>query len=311
MEYIPVRVSTLRGDQKVDFDAYVKISEKYVLYIRKGDSFEGPRLARLKGKKLKRMYIVPDDEQNYRRYLSKNIEMAYDSTSGKSVETRSEIVQGVQQSNAENVMENTENAQVYSEAKDEVARFVEFLQKEDSAIAHILSLDNPDRAIAHHGVTVSTLATALAIRMGITDKKSMQLLGLGALIHDIEHFHSGLDVARPLSSFGKDELGTYKEHPTLGAKRLQDKKHIDQQVMNIILQHEEFIDGQGFPKGLRESQMDPLAVMVAAANAVDRLITFESVPRADAGRELMIRNVGKYPLEQMKHLAAITSQAQK
>jgi HD-GYP domain-containing protein (c-di-GMP phosphodiesterase class II) len=139
----------------------------------------------------------------------------------------------------------------------------------------------------------------------------MQLLGMGALIHDIEHFHSGLDVSRPIKSMSKDELALYKDHPNLGGKRFQDKKHIDQQVMNIIVQHEEFIDGGGFPKGLRESQMDPLAVLVAGANAVDRLITFESVPRATAGKELMIRNVGKYPLEQMKHLTAITSQAMK
>ncbi len=39
MSHVPVRVSTLRGDQKVDFDAYIKINEKMVLYIRKGDSF--------------------------------------------------------------------------------------------------------------------------------------------------------------------------------------------------------------------------------------------------------------------------------
>lgn len=311
MEYVPVRVSTLRGDQQVEFDAYVKLNEKYVLYIRKGDSFEGPRLTRLKGKKLKRMYIVPDDEENYRKYLSKNIEMAYDSNSGKSIETRSEVVQGIQQSNAENVMENVDSAEVYNEAKTGVARFVEFLQKENAAIAHILKLDNADRTIAHHGVTVSTLATALAAKLGITDSKSSQMLGLGGLIHDMEHFHSGLDLARPLSAFSGKELELYKEHPLSGATRLLDKKHVDKSVINIIVQHEEFVGGGGFPKGLRESQMDPLSVIVATANALDRLITFEGVPKKDAAKELMIRSVGKYPLEHMKALANIANQALK
>ena len=49
--YISFSVSTLRGDQKIDFNAYVRINEKYVLYVRRGDSFEGSRLLKLKEKK--------------------------------------------------------------------------------------------------------------------------------------------------------------------------------------------------------------------------------------------------------------------
>ena len=52
MDYVSIRVSTLRGDQKIDFNAYIKINEKMVLYLRRGDSFEGERLLRLKEKKL-------------------------------------------------------------------------------------------------------------------------------------------------------------------------------------------------------------------------------------------------------------------
>lgn len=305
MSHVPVRVSTLRGDQKVDFDAYIKINEKMVLYIRKGDSFEGPRLSRLKGKKLKRMFITPEDEENYRKYLSKNIEMAYDSKSGKPLETRAEIVQGIQQTNAEAVMENTDSAEAYQEAKNDVGRFVEFLQKENTAVMHILNLDNADKTIAHHGVTVATIATALGQKVGITDPKMLALLGLGALLHDIEHFHSGIELARPLSAFHEKEAIVYRDHPLAGAKRVADKKHFDKTVVNIILQHEEYIDGKGFPKGLRESALDPLSIIVGTANALDRLVTFEGVPKAEGPRELMIRAVGRHPLAHMQHLGAI------
>ena len=58
MDYTTIRVSTLRGDQKINFDAYLKIGEKMVLYVRQGDSFEGDRLKRLKEKKLKKMFIL-------------------------------------------------------------------------------------------------------------------------------------------------------------------------------------------------------------------------------------------------------------
>jgi len=304
-EYVPIRVSTLRGDQKIDFDAYLKINEKFVHYVRKGDSFEGERLQRLKAKKLKKMFILPTDEEGYRQYLQKNIEMAYDKNSGKSLQTRSEIVQGNQQSQTEAVMENPENELVYNEAKDAAGKFVQFLSNEEAAVSHILNMNNVDQNIAHHGVTVSTLANALAKRLGLTDPKQMQLLTLGALLHDFEHFHSGLSVARPLKDFNAEELKIYKNHPMAGAQRVQDKKHFDQAILNIIAQHEEYMDGKGFPNGIPESKMDPLAVIVASCNALDRMITFEGVEKKSAVKQLMIMSVGKYPLQHIQLLGDI------
>ncbi|PIS11546.1 MAG: hypothetical protein COT73_03395 [Bdellovibrio sp. CG10_big_fil_rev_8_21_14_0_10_47_8] len=305
MEYVPIRVSTLRGDQAIDFDAFLKINEKYILYLKKGDSFEGDRLTRLRAKKLKKMFILPEAEENYRNYLSRNIEMAYDKGSGKSLDSRAEIIQGNQQSNAEAVMENPADEVSYAEAKDAASKFVEFLSDESEALAKVMSIDNVDQNIAHHGVTVSTLAVALAKRLNVTDAKQLQLLSLGALLHDFEHFHSGLSIARPLKEFTEAEMKTYRSHPLEGARKVQDKKHFDQTVMNIIAQHEEYIDGKGFPNGLIETKIDPLALIVASANALDRLITFEGVAKKEAVKTLMISAVGRYPLNHIQLLGDI------
>lgn len=311
MDYVPIRVSTLRGDQAIEFDAFIKINDKFILYLRKGDSFEGDRLKRLKAKKLKKMFIVPESESNYRTYLQRNIEMAYDKNSGKSLENRSEIIHGNQQSNAEAVMENPENETIYNETKDAAGKFVQFLEQEGpSSVATIMKIENVDQNIAHHGVTVSTLAIALAKQLNVTDPKLLQLLSLGALLHDFEHFHSGLAIARPLKEFNEEELKVYKTHPIVGAQKVQDKKHFDQTVINIIAQHEEYVDGKGFPNGLTESKMDPLAVIVASCNALDRVITFEGVPKKDAVRNLMISGVGKYPLNHIQILGNIMNSIQ-
>jgi putative nucleotidyltransferase with HDIG domain len=311
MDYVPIRVSTLRGDQAIDFDAFIKINDKFILYLRKGDSFEGDRLKRLKAKKLKKMFIVPDSESNYRTYLQRNIEMAYDKNSGKSLENRSEIIHGNQQSNAEAVMEHPENEAIYNETKDAAGKFVQFLEQEGpSSVATIMKIENVDQSIAHHGVTVSTLAIALAKQLNVTDPKLLQLLSLGALLHDFEHFHSGLSIARALKEFTEEEMKVYKTHPLVGAQKVQDKKHFDQTVINIIAQHEEYVDGKGFPNGLTESKMDPLAVIVASCNALDRVITFEGVPKKDAVRSLMISGVGKYPLNHIQILGNIMNSIQ-
>ncbi len=306
MEHVPIRVSTLRGDQAIDFDAFVKINDKFILYCRKGDSFEGERLKRLKAKKLKKMFITPDAEKNYRDYMTRNIEMAYSKKAGTTLENRAEIIQGDQQSNTEAVMENPENEVTYNEAKDSAAKFADFLSSEDpSTLNTILNIENVDQNIAHHGVTVSSFAVALANRLGVKDPKQLQLLTLGGLLHDFEHFHSGLNIARPIDQFTPDELKLYKTHPIAGGQKVQDKKHFDQAVINIIVQHEEYIDGKGYPNGLLENKIDPLALIVASANALDRLITFENVPKKQAVKKLMIEAVGKHPLNHIQLLGDI------
>jgi len=304
MDYVSVRVSTLRGDQPIDFDVYVKVNEKHILYLRKGDSFEGGRLKRLKEKKLKKMFITPENEDQYRSYLKKNIEMAYDDKSNKSLETRSEIIQGHQQANTEQVFENPEDAVAYSETKKSAQEYVQFLMANTQAISTVLKIENSDKSVAHHGVSVATLSVALAQKLKV-DPKLTSMLTLGALLHDMGHHDSGLNIQRKLSELSPAEMATYKTHPKAGATRVQDKKHFDQNIIKIINEHEERLDGKGFPQGIHENQLDPLTLIVTSANVFDRLVSFEGLNKNEAVKNLMIEKVGAYPLQHLQFLSEI------
>ena len=129
-DFIPIRVSTLRGDLKIDFDAYVKVAGKYILYCRQGDSFEGDRLKRLKSKKLKKMYIRLEEEDLYRGYMSQSIDMAYNNSPERSLKIRAEIIQGAQQAVAEDLMEDPESEAFYEVAKNSSGRFADFIKNE-------------------------------------------------------------------------------------------------------------------------------------------------------------------------------------
>lgn len=304
MSYISIRVSTLRGDQKIEFNTYVKINEKMVLYLRRGDSFEGDRLKRIRERKLRKMFILAEDENNYLNYMQKNIEMAYDNSSKKDVVGRAEIIQGAQQSNVEEVFENPENATAYNYAKVAAGKYVDFVTNNSQALSAIMNIENTDKNIAHHGVTVAALSIALAQKFGITDPKRTQLLTLGALLHDYGHHDSTLNVSQPLATMSPAEKLLWTQHPKLGATKVQDKKHFDQNVINIILQHEELVNGTG-PLGMLEKDQDPLAVFVSSANAMDRLISFENVPKSAAAKKMMLEQVGNHPLQHIQYLNEI------
>ncbi|MBT4761360.1 MAG: HD domain-containing protein [Bdellovibrionaceae bacterium] len=303
--YVPIRVSTLRGELKIPFNAYVRIANKHILYCRMGDSFAGDRLAKLKKKKLKKMFILDDQETQYRDYLSQSIDMAYDKNSGSSIESRADVIQGSQQASAEEVMENPEDQAAYKIAKDGTAKYVDFIMSEDAALKSVINIENTDQSLAHHGVTVATLALGMAQKLNLDKSHPLNLLTLGALLHDFELTHLDLDMSKPRSQFTEEELAAYKNHPKDGVKRVGTLNHFDQAVTDIIFNHEEFINGSGFPRGLKEKDLDLFSLITSTANAYDRLVAFECIPKTEALKRFMVESMGLHKLEHMQALKAV------
>lgn len=309
-DFQPVRVNTLRGDIKIPFDIYIKVAGKFIHYCRAGDSFEGARLSRLKAKKLKELFIRPEDMPPYEQYLEQSIEAAFDSKSDKSLEVRAEVIEGFQEAAAEQFMEQPASEVAYNHVRSAVARFVRFLSETPNSLPAILKIENPNASITHHSVNVATIAMFMTMNTEHRDSPQLPTLALGALLHDIDHMSSGVDITKPIKQMSKEELAGYKEHPMRGAQKLQSVTFPDQLVMNVILQHEEACDGTGFPKGLLEKDIDPLVLYASTANAYDRLVSFNKMSPKDAMKDLLIDKMGLLPLPLLQVLQNILKNAQ-
>src|SRR5690606_32811493 len=105
-KYFPIRVSTLRGDARISFDAYVKVAGKYILLCREGDSFEGDRLGRLRAKKLQKMFVSEEQKSAYDTYVNQNLRTAVEKMADKSIEIRAQIIHGALQAAGEDLIED-------------------------------------------------------------------------------------------------------------------------------------------------------------------------------------------------------------
>lgn len=310
VEYTAIRVATLRGDMKIPFDVYIKVGSKHILYCRAGESFEGVRLERLRSKRLLKMHVSKADEIAYAQYLEQNLDSAYSDKPPRAMSIRAEVIQGFQQAATEDFFDDPLDEFTYKHLRSSAQRFVEFLETEPEGIKALLQIKNPDNSISQHGVTVATLAVALVIECGLREGTQVHMFALGCLLHDMEHYLTGANVGRPLAEFTPAEMAIYREHPLAAARRLQSVTFLDQIVLNVITQHEEVMDGSGFPKGLREREMDPLILIAGLANTYDRLVTFERLAPKDALKKLLIDNLGLYPLDHIKALQRILKRLQ-
>lgn len=304
--YVAVRVSTLRGDQKIPFNAFVRISGKYILYCREGDSFEGPRLERLKSKKLLKMYIPQEQTKSYEEYVRENINSAYGQNKNKPLEIRTQIIHGALQGAAEDLMEDPRSQAFYAVAFDGAKKFAKFFFSEPNSLKSLLEIKNTDFNIAHHSVIVAALSLAIVEEMKFTETRPMQIdsLSVGCLLHDIDHNHNHLDRSINPEKYTKTEKIIYLMHSINGFERLKDQPFYDPLVLKIVAQHEEKIDGTG-PQKVKEKDLDPFVRIVATANAFDHLLTYENLGPKDALKKILIDKMGQLSLDTMKALQTV------
>ena len=85
--------------------------------------------------------------------------------------------------------------------------------------------------------------------MGLPDDE-LEILRLGALLHDIGKIGISDDVLRKSGALTAAEFEVIKQHPGVGARILRSVPFLAPHIPIVELHHER-PDGQGYPHGLR------------------------------------------------------------
>lgn len=117
-------------------------------------------------------------------------------------------------------------------------------------------------------VTSICVCEDLAKRLNLS-KKETENLYYGALIHDIGMLAVPDEILLAARKLTKDEIKTIREHVSTSEKILKDR--LDQEVLDIVLTHHERLDGSGYPKGIREANMNLSQKILQVADTVTGL----------------------------------------
>ena len=98
------------------------------------------------------------------------------------------------------------------------------------------------------------------------------MLNRGALLHDIGKIGISAKILDKPARLTDEEFSLIKEHPTKGF-RIIEPIAAYKDVLPIILQHHERIDGKGYPQGLEGHKISMEAKIVAVADAFDAIVS--------------------------------------
>lgn len=118
-----------------------------------------------------------------------------------------------------------------------------------------------DDATYQHSLLVAGLTAAFAQRLGFGEA-DRNLITSAAVLHDIGKARIPLEILRKPGRLTPEEWSVMRRHPQIGHDMLVAQGGFAPVVLAVVLSHHEYLDGSGYPHGLRGDQIpDPVRLV--------------------------------------------------
>jgi putative nucleotidyltransferase with HDIG domain len=124
---------------------------------------------------------------------------------------------------------------------------------------------------AGHSERVTAMALNIAREMGLSQRE-LDILHRGGLLHDVGKIGVPGDILDKPGKLTEGELSQIREHINIGQRILEPIASFAE-CMPVVLQHHEWFDGSGYPRGLAGEDISLHARIFAVADCYDALIS--------------------------------------
>ena len=172
-----------------------------------------------------------------------------------------------------------------------------------------------DRSLTAHALDTCIVSLIVAVESDLAQPEQ-ELVGMGALLHDAGYVRLPRNLVRKRDECTGQDKTLLEQHCKLGATLLSEHPGMQEDVLRIVREHHERPDGSGFPAGLGNDTISPLAQIVGIVDFYDSMVSRRGTRPAmiphDAVRqlflagergqfpktlvEIMIRSIGVYPV---------------
>ena len=118
----------------------------------------------------------------------------------------------------------------------------------------------------NHSVRVHDLSIAIALELGL-DTSFIEGLSLAAMLHEVGKIHVPTEMLNNVERLSQGEINFLQRHPETSHDVLKDID-LPWPIAKIILQHQERLDGSGYPNKLKGNEILPAAKIIAVASVI-------------------------------------------
>ncbi len=131
-----------------------------------------------------------------------------------------------------------------------------------------------------HSLVVAGLAGTFARHIGLDDAACRRMIA-GGLVHDIGKMRIPLTILDKAGKLSTAERAAIDQHPNFGREILKSRVEVSPEIRRMAVQHHEYLDGSGYPEGLKGDQISTDVRMITICDI------FAALTEARAYKEAM------------------------
>lgn len=150
-----------------------------------------------------------------------------------------------------------------------VGDLLEQVEMDADLLLNLTHMKSYDNYLFSHAVNVSIISILIGEQLGY-EKEELNQLGVAALLHDIGMLKIAVETWRKTGTLTPEEYQEVRKHPEYGAELLAG---MSAEIQAVAAQHHERYDGSGYPRGLKGSEINYKARIVALADVYEACIS--------------------------------------
>jgi putative nucleotidyltransferase with HDIG domain len=122
-----------------------------------------------------------------------------------------------------------------------------------------------------HCLFVTGFAVAFAQHLGMREDDQRRLVR-AALLHDVGKAFIPLAILDKPGLLTEEEMDEIRKHPRLGYDALAAQESFPPEMLDVVLHHHEFLDGSGYPDGLKGDEISDIVRLTTIVDIYSALV---------------------------------------
>jgi HD-GYP domain-containing protein (c-di-GMP phosphodiesterase class II) len=277
-EFTAIRIDNFFSGSTTIFDTYVRLSPgHYTKILHKGELFDRERIQKYVTKGVQSLYFNNSERAAYVNFMNSFVAKIIEKDKVP-LEKKVSIFQSLTEKYVEEIYTTGIKPQLLDEGKKICDGMYNLIQHHKDLSTLLKNFEEAEVTGLSHIFLTSLFAVVASKNLTWVTKTSLDKIVMGCFLHDIGKLKlpKELQDKKP-DKMGPQEFGTYQQHPKLGMLLVANYPAVNEQVKQIIYQHHEYVNGEGFPSGLSGMQIFPLAKVASFANDFANFIQEQKV----------------------------------
>ncbi|TQV76895.1 HD-GYP domain-containing protein [Aliikangiella marina] len=147
---------------------------------------------------------------------------------------------------------------------------IESIFENSDALSCVINIRHKDEYLLEHSISVSVIMTIFAKYLGF-DVQTISDLAVGAFLHDVGKINVPMPILNKPGKLTEAEFEIIKSHVVHSANIVNETQGLSELSREVVANHHEKLNGNGYPKGKRAEQLSKYSRMIAICDIYDAL----------------------------------------